>query len=85
MRKFKISLALASVALIGVAAIAPAFAAVTSTPITFPSGLTSAAVGLAGAQLADPEVLLLLVIATGVPFGFWAIGKAIHLVPGTKK
>jgi integral membrane sensor domain MASE1 len=66
---------------IGFAAVT-AFAAVTTTPIAIPTDLANAAMTLVGQQLTDPGMILLLVVAAGLPLAFWLAHKGIRLVPG---
>jgi hypothetical protein len=75
------------IALVAVAGVIGSFlglgvaSAATTTPITIPATLGSDFLAFAGGQLADPGTLLLLLIALGVPFAFYLIGRIRKVVP----
>ena len=55
--------------------------AAASTTVTLPSGFTASIIGAVGNQLADPELLILVGVVSGLYVTFWAIHKVIALVP----
>lgn len=53
--------------------------------VTVPTGTMSAILANVGDQLADPETLVIVAAAIGLPLVFWLIARIKGAMPTTKK
>lgn len=53
--------------------------------ITVPTGTMSAIISNVEGQFADPETLVIIAVAIGLPLSFWLFHRVKGMLPSTKK
>jgi hypothetical protein len=82
MSKITKYLTAAGVAVIGIVATFAANAQ--AVPVSFPTSTANTLLAFVGGQVADPGLLLVVVIAAAVPLTFYVIHQLIGLIPKSR-